>query len=353
MKKIIYTLIGCATLLSSSTVFAGNPDRQGEAGAYELLFNPWARSAGFNNLTTANVSGVEAMFLNPAGLGRINNLEFSASHTRYFVGTGISFSAVGFGKHIGDNGVFGLSIMNVDFGRIPVTTTNQPEGTGNTFRPIFLNIGASYAHVFSERISVGVTARAITESISNAVSTGFAVDAGVQYTSNNIHFGISLKNVGTKMIFRGDGLSYVSTEPLQSGYALQVDRRAAGYDLPSQLNIGAAYDIVKDSTVSPHRFTVAANYCGNTFTHDQIGAGVEYGYTSTFGVFMARVGYRIESGQFSKETRTNAETGLTAGVSFEVPLSKENADRKLAIDYAYRTSNPWGGTHMIGVKLAL
>lgn len=40
-------------ILAAPSGRAGNPDRQGEAGAYELTLNPWARSAGLHSLTTA------------------------------------------------------------------------------------------------------------------------------------------------------------------------------------------------------------------------------------------------------------------------------------------------------------
>jgi hypothetical protein len=55
--KYIY-LLPCMLLLLAGTVFAGNPDRQGEAGANQLLINPWARSAGLHTMGTANVTGV-------------------------------------------------------------------------------------------------------------------------------------------------------------------------------------------------------------------------------------------------------------------------------------------------------
>ena len=45
---------------------AGNPDRQGEAGGYELLLNPWARNAGLHAMSTSFAYGVEAMqIINP------------------------------------------------------------------------------------------------------------------------------------------------------------------------------------------------------------------------------------------------------------------------------------------------
>jgi len=68
-QKYTYLLSCC--LLLAGVAFAGNPDRQGEAGANQLLINPWARSAGLHSLNTSYVSGAEAMYLNVAGLSRI------------------------------------------------------------------------------------------------------------------------------------------------------------------------------------------------------------------------------------------------------------------------------------------
>ena len=66
MNKILYSILFCF-LFFATVVEAGNPDRQGEAGAYELLMNPWARSAGLHTMTTSMIMGVEALRLNPAG----------------------------------------------------------------------------------------------------------------------------------------------------------------------------------------------------------------------------------------------------------------------------------------------
>ena len=47
MRKLFYAIAFCAvTVLNpASTVLAGNNDRAGQAGATELLINPWARSS--------------------------------------------------------------------------------------------------------------------------------------------------------------------------------------------------------------------------------------------------------------------------------------------------------------------
>ena len=64
----------------SFKVTAGNPDRQGEAGAYELTINPWARAAALHSMHTSMVWGVEAMWHNPAGLSKINKSEYMLGH---------------------------------------------------------------------------------------------------------------------------------------------------------------------------------------------------------------------------------------------------------------------------------
>ena len=94
-KKI---LLSFSINLMFLSVFAGNPDRQGEAGAYELLLNPWARSVGLHAMNTASVRGVEAMSLNVAGLSRINSLEIGIGSSIYLQGTGININALGLAK---------------------------------------------------------------------------------------------------------------------------------------------------------------------------------------------------------------------------------------------------------------
>ncbi len=349
MKKCIPFLM---VFLSGvgSILFAGNPDRQGEAGAYELLLNPWARSAGLHSLTTAMIGGVEAMRLNVAGLVRIPKTQVLIGHTRYLVGTGVNMNAVGLGQRVGANGVFGLSLMAMDFGDIPVTTTDQPEGTGATFSPNFFHLGLSYAHIFENKVSVGFTLRAISESTTDLSAQGVALDAGVQYVTgeqDNFKFGISLRNVGTPMRFGGEGLSFRATNPDGTiNYDLSFDKQAASFELPSVLNIGASYDFRMDAR---NRLTVVGNFTSNSFSRDAIGGGLEYAFNE---VFMIRGGYRYDLGSEADVVINNVYSGLSAGVSIEVPFSNDS-DTRFAVDYGYRATNPWNGTHNITLRFTL
>src|SRR5690606_11083103 len=69
--------------------------------------------------------------------------------------------------------------------------------------------GLSYARQFTDRIAAGVTAKALSRSISTASSSGLAFDAGMTYVvgESGLRFGVSLKNFGPQMGFGGVGLN--------------------------------------------------------------------------------------------------------------------------------------------------
>ncbi|MCZ2339404.1 MAG: hypothetical protein LC127_14680 [Chitinophagales bacterium] len=48
MKIRFYSIIALV-MMAVFSVYGGNPDRQGQAGASELLMNPWGHSAGLHS----------------------------------------------------------------------------------------------------------------------------------------------------------------------------------------------------------------------------------------------------------------------------------------------------------------
>lgn len=371
------------SLLGAFSAQAGNPDRQGEAGAYELLINPWARSAGLNGLVCSSVMGVEAMNYNPAGLGRNRNTEVAVNHMQYLVGTGLSLSAAGMAQKIGNNGSIGLTINALSFGQIDLTTTSQPEGIG-TFSPTFFNIGLGYGHVFRddegrEKIYVGAAFRVVSESIANASATGVCFDAGIQYTTGKhrqLKFGLALRNVGSKMKFKGDGLSFVGVAPNQTT-AMAVEHRPAGFEMPSLLHLGASYDflfpkpsdpveedaaadeeVTEEKTdkkapkttrvIAKNRLTAMFNFTANSFSRDQVGIGLEYAFRE---MVMLRVAYKYEGAMYDP-TFGSVSSGLTAGFGVHIPF-KKGGDQRLHIDYAFEYTRFFKGSHSVGLKVAL
>jgi len=349
MKIKIYTLLSLAFLLLSADIFAGNPDRQGQAGAGELLMNPWGRSAGLHSMSTSSVRGVEAMRINIAGLSRIGSGELSVTNNRLFEGTGMALNALGFATKLGQNGALGVSFASMDFGKIPVTTVNQPEGTGGTFNPSFFHFGLGYSYTYANKISVGMLIRGISESIPDVSAFGYAIDAGVQYVSGereNFKLGISLRNIGSPMRFGGQGLSVQRNNPDPAGgviYDLTFDNRSADFELPSMLNIGVSYDYYVGEE---NYLRVLTNFTSNAFSRDQVGAGAEFTYQN---LVTLRAAYKVDLGS-SDDATTNIYTGLAAGFSVEVPY-KKGGQNNLGLDYGFRATNPFRGSHNFTVRL--
>ncbi len=355
------TLVINALLISSVALYSGNKDRVGEAGATELKINPWAASSGLGGSNTASVIGVEAMNLNVSGLAFLNKTEMVFSSTNWLSGSDITINSLGFGQRLNESSVLGISVMAMSFGRIDITTVDQPEGGElGKFSPLFLNIGVSYSKAFSNSIYGGFTVRSINQQIANASARGVALDAGIRYVTGvkeNIKFGISLRNIGPKMQYSGDGFS---ESVIFNDIEYTLEQRSQGYELPAILNIGATYDFhfrTKEDTVkltkASHILSVSGNFLSNAFGNDQMMLGLEYSFKRFLKV---RAGYSLEQGGKILNTEnsrdfTNAFTGPSAGLSLNLPLNKNVSF--MGIDYSYRPTVSFAGTHSIGIRIHL
>ena len=258
----------------------------------------------------------------------------------------ISINAFGFGQKIGDTGVMALSIMSLDFGEIERTTYENPDGGIGTFSPQFMNISLSYAKKFTYNMSAGITVKMISESAAELSANGFALDAGVHYETGDkgqAKFGITLKNIGPRMAFNGDGDDVTVTG--ENGYDMTMEIRSASFELPSLLNIGGSYDFYWYSDM--WRFTISETFVSNSFSKDQFLTGLEIAFKEMISL---RGGYGYETGIFDDfdNGRTTAFKGVSAGFSIELPISD---DTNFGLDYSYRPADPLQSVHTFGARV--
>ena len=303
------------------------------------------------------IHGVDAIFGNVAGITATNKLDVNFTYTSWLAGSGtdIRISSFGLLARVGESSVLGVSLMSFSLGEIPVTTVENPDpGTLGTYKPNLMNINLSFAKSFSNSISGGFNLKIISESIRDMGGVGVALDAGIQYVTgpfDNVHFGITLKNIGPTMKFSGDGLSYKAFLVEGSSNQFTVVQRADEFELPTQLSIAAAYDFILGET---SKLTLAGNFCSNSFTKDQITLGLQYNWND---ILMLRAGYTYENGIWAKgglednDECMNVNRGLSAGLSVQAPLTKGENGMKLAVDYSYRDTYTFKGHHSIGVRI--
>ena len=352
MKKLFRTIVIVSLTIiigfASTEAFAGNKDRAGQAGANELLINPWAASSGWGNAGMACIKGVDAMWSNVAGISFTNSLDLDFSYTNWLAGSGTSIVSFGMLVRVSESVVGGLSVMSMSFGEITKTDTEHPDGGIGTYKPNLMNINVAIAKSFSNSIHGGFVLKIISESIADMNGTGVALDAGIQYVTgitDNIHFGIALKNIGPTMKYSGDGLAFsVLVDGMTSN--MTVVQRADEFELPTQLNIAAAYDFNFENA---SRLTLAMNFNSNAFSKDQFILGAEGSFRD---ILMLRAGYTIESGaakSIESDECTNVNKGLSLGATVQAPLNKKGL--KVCLDYSYRNTAHWKGTHSVGARI--
>ncbi len=340
---------------------AGNKDRTGQAGAAELLINPWGQSTGVFGLNTSHVKGLDAMKTNIAGLAHVNKTEVGASYSLLLRGSGIGVNNLGFGQRVGKSGVLGINIMTVNYGEITVTNYDNPEGQIGSYRPQFFNLHLGYAKSFSDNIQAGLAATFVSQQISNVRASGVAFEAGIQYVTGprkNFHFGITLRNIGTNMRFAGNGFSAENRAQENENYSINTLTPSEKFEMPTYLNFGAAYDFYLDANnvaeteeqkaevAKPkHRATVMANFTSNSFYSDFLGIAGEYSFKE---MFMVRAGYRYERG-IGTTNSTTMYSGVAAGATVQQRIGENGP--MLAIDYSFRpTQRPATGVHVFSLR---
>lgn len=358
MKKN-WTIAACviAAISTTAPATAGNKDRTGQAGATELLVNPWGASTGTFGQNTSFVQGLEAMKGNIAGLAYVDNTEIGVAYTAYLRGSKVSVNNLGLAQRLGNAGVLGINIQSMSFGEIDVTNFNNPSGGVGSYTPQFFNLQAGFAKEFSRGIHAGIGLTYVSEQISNVKASGACFEAGVQYLTgrhDNFHFGVTLRNVGTNMRFTGEGFSTNYDAQDDDQYLVTRQTPADKFQMPTYLNISAAYDFYLDANKMQnpdekpkHRLTVMGAFTSNSFLNDYIGGGLEYSFRE---IFTLRGGYRYEKAIADKELSQTMYTGLAGGVTIKAPHIGSKGPA-LAIDYSFRqTHRPDNGVHTFSIR---
>ena len=342
-KRSIVCLVLLLGILSMTAVSA-NKDRIGTAGAQELLVPVGARGVALGGSSMVFNSGVEALYWNPAGLGRIDHsVEALFSHMSYIADINVNYGAVA--VQAGDFGTLGFALKTVSFGDIPLTTELFPDGTGDTYSPTFMTLGATYSKLLTDRISVGVTATLVTEKILSTSASDLAFDVGIQYHNlgiQGLQLAVAVKNIGPSMTYTGSDLqkTAIASGALRpaEGYAVQ----AAAVDLPSSMEIGVGYERKFDEKNSAELGVMFRN---NNYQDDEYNFGGEYNFQN---LFFLRGGYTF-SPQTDKDLTGSRgyiyDYTLGAGLHYAV------GGVDLAFDYAYRHVKYFDANNVISLRL--
>lgn len=330
-KQIVKILVILSLIITVS--FAGTGNSIGTAGASEVLIPTGAKGVALNSSHSATVSGIDALFYNPAGISNMSTAtEAQFSNMDYIADIGMSYAAFAFNMA---GGTFGLSFKNFDFGDIKLTSWSDTNGdSGETFSPSFVTLTLGYSKAFSDRIRFGVASKLITESIEETTAPGLSIDMGVQYAHNTLplSIGVVLRNLGPKMEFSGNNLEQTSVpENTEPGTIVEHQRFISqAFEQHAQLDMSVTYTPLNNVNVH-------GSFVNNSYGFNEFHFGGEYtmdmaGMSAWAGGGLSMLSIDDDDADWDDDITENT-FGVSFGAGFSIPLG----GMTFGVDYAFKT----------------
>ena len=243
-------------------------------------------------------------------------------------------SALTFVPSDGLYGVFGVSVVSVDYGDFYKTIIGPDGGSMDigTYSPTALAIGVSYAKALSDKFSVGGDVRYVYQNYGDGHVVGgdyenmetqkididvFAFDFGVIYKTGfkSLDLGMSIRNLSSQ-------IKYVDES----------------FQLPLSFKLGLSMNLLDLFEIAPTShsllFSIDAEHPRDN--KETLSLGAEYTFMNILS---------LRAGIITPET---SEAGINAGIG----LKHEIGGINLGIDYAYTDFGIFDSIHRITVNIA-
>jgi hypothetical protein len=341
MKKNLRLAIVClyGLLLGATNMFA--QQKAGLSAAPELTIPIGARYVATSGANIANVSGVDAITWNPAGLDAETGSNALFSYRSYIADINISYAALS--TKLEGVGSLGLSLRSFNIGTINVTTETQPDGNGQVINPTFFTLGMTYSKQLSDRVSFGASINVVSEGFGGVSASGIAFDAGVQYRNlvgvEGLALGVAVRNIGTSMQYGGSGLWVQANDPNSARGLTNYKLEAASFQMPSVIDLGVGYTKPLDEDNS---LRISGAYENDNYGIDGYRVGGEYAFQNSIFI---RAGY-LYSTDVSGTVSIFQNYTLGAGVNLE-----KYAGVGISMDYAYVPVKYFAANHLLDIRL--
>lgn len=302
------------------------------------------RATAMGEAFTAIADDASACYFNPAGLAHtVRQVQFN--HADWIADINHDHLAVVLPWT--NFGTLSFAVTALSMGDMEQTTVDNPstraredEGTGLKFGAADFAVGVSYARIITDKLSFGLTARAVQQTIWDMSASALGVDFGLYYNTGfrSLRIGATVSNFGTQLAFTGRQLEYGFTWPGDSGPpGLRGSYRTDAMPLPTVFRFGIAYDLM-DTEQS--KLTAAVDLTHPSDINETVNFGLEYGYSN---LFFLRGGYILNVDQEYAE-KVGRLSGLTAGCGVK---TEPTQGLKLGLDYSFRFLKYLRPTHRL------
>jgi len=334
MKKILLGLMFTGSLLAQD--IRNIPDivtKVGTCAGNWLKLETGTRAIGMGGAQVAAGDGIYAAPYNPASIGFVAGSETFWSKSNYVAG--ITHNVLGYATQLNPTDYAGFHLFYMDSGEMDVTTVEQPNGWGETFKVLGISFRGIYTKVLTDRLKVGFAIKYIREQIYTTYMQSFVFDMGSNFDTGiyGMVLGMSVSNFGPEVQYHGEGLEISVDSDLDPDSKLS--RITDKFQLPLTFRLGIKNDIIGPTSeffnIPDSRLTIAMDGI-NALDYTVYGTlGLEYAWKE-----MAFVRGGTHLGH------DTAGLSLGAGVAY----------KGITFDYAYVNYGVLDETHQFGIGLA-
>ncbi|MGQ0644301.1 MAG: PorV/PorQ family protein [Elusimicrobiota bacterium] len=289
----------------------------GTRGGPLLTAGASARARGMGNAGSALPDDNNALFVNPAGLGTLKNVEFTAARRNMFAG--LSQNQLGLvvpletwtSSNVPDFGAMGFSLSTMNYGDLDGRSASGAPRPSFSARDELW--GLTYGLPVAPAISAGARMKYYRFRLAEKVADGALLDAGVLFSP-----GLGRWSAGLAAQNMGSGIGYDQSED----------------PAPGRLVAGVSTEPLED------RLVLAADAVDPQDGPLSVRAGLEI----TLGKIM-----RLRAGYDSSDDLG----GLTAGMGFRVEEMAMGwfPVRRLSLDYSFVPSSDLEDIHFLSLTL--
>jgi hypothetical protein len=170
-------------------------ERSGSAGFQFLKIGLGARESALGEAATALTNDANAVFWNVGALPLAEGRQAAFSHNEWLVGS--SLDAIVLSTPLGSYSV-GLSVARFGIEAFEETTVLEPEGTGRMVEAGDFMVGVTGARRFTDRLTIGVQAKYVRETLDDEAFSNVLFDVGALYYTGfrDLRIGFTLQHFG-------------------------------------------------------------------------------------------------------------------------------------------------------------
>ncbi len=305
------------------------------------------RATGMGDAFAAVADDPSACFFNPAGLARVSR-QIQLNHANWIAD--INHDHLVAVLPLASLGTIAFSATALTMGDMeqttidnPSTRTREDEGTGLYFGAADFAVAASYARIITDKLSFGLTAKAVTQTVWDMSASAVGADLGLHYNTGfrSLRIGAAVTNYGTQLSFTGRQLDYSFFWTDSGPSSIQGSYKTTPAGLPTSFRFGVAYDILEGPD---NRLTTALDITHPSDINETVNFGLEYAYGD---IFSLRGGYILNADSKYQEL-VGWMTGLSAGLGVKASPA---AGLKLGLDYAFRYLQWVKPTHRLALTV--